>query len=104
MTKTVLITGATSGIGEAAARTFAAAGWRVIATGRRAERLDALAASLGSDKLHPAAFDVCDERRATRRYRRCRTDFATSTCSSTTRGWRSAPNLPSRRISPNGRR
>ncbi len=62
MTKTVLITGATSGIGEAAARTFAAAGWRVIATGRRAERLDALAASLGSDKLHPAAFDVCDEK------------------------------------------
>jgi serine 3-dehydrogenase len=61
MTKTVLITGATSGIGEAAARTFAKAGWRVIATGRRAERLNALTASVGADKLHPAAFDVCDE-------------------------------------------
>jgi serine 3-dehydrogenase (NADP+) len=61
MTKTVLITGATSGIGEAAARAFAAAGWRVIATGRRAERLDALVASLGPDRVHPAAFDVRDE-------------------------------------------
>jgi serine 3-dehydrogenase (NADP+) len=61
MTKTALITGATSGIGEAAARAFVNAGWRVIATGRRAERLDALAAALGRDKLHGAAFDVYDE-------------------------------------------
>jgi serine 3-dehydrogenase len=61
MTKTVLITGATSGIGEATARAFAAAGWLVIATGRRAERLDALVASLGPDRVHPAAFDVRDE-------------------------------------------
>ena len=61
MTRTVLITGATSGIGEAAAHAFANAGWRVIATGRRAERLDALVASLGADKVHPAVFDVCDE-------------------------------------------
>ena len=61
MAKTALITGATSGIGEAAARLFSAAGWRVIATGRRAERLDALVASLGADKVRPAAFDVRDE-------------------------------------------
>src|SRR3984957_13318331 len=61
MGKTALITGATSGIGEAAARAFAAAGWRVIATGRRAERLKALVAAVGADKVHPAAFDVCDE-------------------------------------------
>jgi serine 3-dehydrogenase (NADP+) len=61
MSKTALITGATSGIGEAAARTFAAAGWRVIATGRRAERLEALVATIGADKIHPAAFDVADE-------------------------------------------
>ena len=61
MTRTVLITGATSGIGEAAAHAFANAGWRVIATGRRAERLDALVAALGADKVHPAVFDVCDE-------------------------------------------
>jgi serine 3-dehydrogenase len=61
MGKTALITGATSGIGEAAARAFTAAGWRVIATGRRAERLKALVAAVGADKVHPAPFDVRDE-------------------------------------------
>ncbi len=61
MPRTVLITGATSGIGAAAARVFAAAGWQVIATGRRAERLAALAAEIGGDAVHIAAFDVCDD-------------------------------------------
>ena len=59
--KTALVTGATSGIGEACARAFVAAGWRVIGTGRRAERLDALKAELGADKFHSAVFDVRDE-------------------------------------------
>lgn len=59
--KTALVTGATSGIGEACARAFVAAGWRVIGTGRRAERLDALKAELGADKFHAAVFDVRDE-------------------------------------------
>lgn len=58
---TALITGGTSGIGEAAVRAFVAAGWRVIATGRRKERLDALVAELGADKVQGAAFDVRDE-------------------------------------------
>jgi serine 3-dehydrogenase (NADP+) len=58
--KTALITGATAGIGAAAARRFVAGGWRVVATGRRRERLDALAAELG-DALHPLAFDMRDE-------------------------------------------
>ncbi|HEY8604283.1 SDR family NAD(P)-dependent oxidoreductase [Tsuneonella suprasediminis] len=58
MTKTALVTGATSGIGEATVRTLVAAGWRCIATGRRAERLDTLVADLGADKVHPAVFDV----------------------------------------------
>jgi serine 3-dehydrogenase len=61
MTRTVLITGATSGIGWASARAFAGAGWRVVATGRRADRLQALVDALGSDRTHPAVFDVCDE-------------------------------------------
>ncbi|MPS67607.1 MAG: SDR family NAD(P)-dependent oxidoreductase [Novosphingobium sp.] len=59
--KTALVTGATSGIGEACARAFVAAGWRVIGTGRRTERLDALKAELGADKFHAAIFDVRDE-------------------------------------------
>ncbi|WP_454886728.1 SDR family NAD(P)-dependent oxidoreductase [Sphingomonas oryzagri] len=61
MSKTVFITGATSGFGEAAVRAFAGAGWKVIATGRRAERLDTLVSALGSDTVHPAAFDVRDD-------------------------------------------
>ncbi|SDR07885.1 SDR family NAD(P)-dependent oxidoreductase [Pseudoxanthomonas sp. CF125] len=61
MTKTVLITGATSGFGAAAVERFAGAGWRVIATGRRAERLQPLVERFGADKVHAAAFDVRDE-------------------------------------------
>lgn len=57
--RTVFITGGTSGIGEAAVRAFAAAGWRVVTTGRRADRLKALADSLG-DHVHTLAFDIRD--------------------------------------------
>ncbi len=56
---TVLVTGATAGFGAAIARRYVAAGARVVATGRRAERLDALRAELG-ERLHPLAFDVSD--------------------------------------------
>ncbi|RVT92227.1 SDR family NAD(P)-dependent oxidoreductase [Rhodovarius crocodyli] len=56
----VLITGATAGFGQAIARVFVAEGARVIATGRRKERLDALVAELGADKVLPLAFDVTD--------------------------------------------
>ena len=61
MTKTVLITGATSGFGAAAVDRFAEAGWRVIATGRRAERLQPLVDRFGADKVHAAVFDIRDE-------------------------------------------
>ena len=61
MSGTILITGATAGIGQAAARRFVGAGWKVIATGRRQERLDELVAELGADKVHAAAFDMRDE-------------------------------------------
>jgi serine 3-dehydrogenase len=57
--RTVLITGATAGFGRASARRFIAAGWQVIATGRRAERLAELQAELG-EHLHTACFDIRD--------------------------------------------
>jgi len=59
--RTAFITGATSGFGAAAARRFVADGWRVVATGRRADRLQALVEALGADKVHAAAFDMRDE-------------------------------------------
>jgi len=60
MTKTAFITGATSGFGRAAARRFIDAGWQVVATGRRQDRLRELRDELG-DGLHPACFDIRDE-------------------------------------------
>jgi serine 3-dehydrogenase len=57
MTKTVFITGVTAGIGAAAARKFASEGWQVVGTGRRRDRLDALAAELG-DYFHPLELDM----------------------------------------------
>ncbi len=55
----VLVTGATSGFGAAIARRFIAEGHRVVATGRRAERLQALAIECG-DRLLPIVLDVRD--------------------------------------------
>jgi serine 3-dehydrogenase len=60
MSGTIFITGATAGIGMAAARRFVTAGWNVIATGRRRERLDALVAELGEDKVRAIALDMRD--------------------------------------------
>jgi 3-hydroxy acid dehydrogenase/malonic semialdehyde reductase len=58
--KIVLVTGATSGFGEATAEAFGRAGARVVAAGRRRERLQALAARLGGDRVHPLVLDVRD--------------------------------------------
>ena len=67
MSPIVLITGATSGIGEATARRFAAEGWRVIINGRRRDRLDALKrelqglhGTLEGGQVHALRFDVRD--------------------------------------------
>jgi uncharacterized protein len=54
---TVLLTGATGGIGHAIARAVAARGGQLILTGRRVEALDALAAELGARAL---AVDLSD--------------------------------------------
>jgi len=56
---TILITGATAGFGRAAARRFAHGGWRVIGTGRRAERLRELQEELGNAFL-PLEIDMRD--------------------------------------------
>ena len=56
---TVFITGATAGFGRATARRLVADGHRVVATGRRAERLAALGAELGT-KLLGVTLDVTD--------------------------------------------
>jgi len=60
MIKTAFITGATSGFGRATARRFVEAGWRVVAAGRRGERLRTLVDELGAKWVHPAAFDIRD--------------------------------------------
>ncbi|MEA3058710.1 MAG: serine 3-dehydrogenase [Sphingomonadales bacterium] len=57
--KTILITGATSGFGEAAARKFVAGGWRAIGTGRRGDRLRTLQQELG-DNFLPLEIDMRD--------------------------------------------
>src|SRR5437763_6912463 len=57
--KTVLITGATAGFGEATARRFVGSGWRAIGTGRRGDRLKRLQDELGEAFL-PLEIDMRD--------------------------------------------
>src|SRR5579884_1627856 len=57
--KTILITGATAGFGEAAARRFVAGGWNAIGTGRRGNRLKKLQEELG-DAFLPLEIDMRD--------------------------------------------
>ncbi len=61
MKKTALVTGATSGIGEATARILAKKGYNIIITGRRAGRLQKLSDSLEEEfgiKAHALMFDI----------------------------------------------
>jgi 3-hydroxy acid dehydrogenase/malonic semialdehyde reductase len=57
--RTVFVTGASAGFGEAIARRFAADGARVIVSARRSDRIAELAKELGSNVL-PLTFDVRD--------------------------------------------
>lgn len=61
MINVVFITGATSGFGRATARRFAEAGWALVLTGRRMERLEALKDELSAQvPVHTATLDVRD--------------------------------------------
>jgi NADP-dependent 3-hydroxy acid dehydrogenase YdfG len=65
MENVVLITGATSGFGEACAHIFAENGWNLIITGRRTERLEKIKSKLielYSCKVLTLNFDVCIEK------------------------------------------
>ena len=58
MNDVIFVTGATSGFGAATARLFAQKGWKVIATGRRLDRLEALQAEFPAGRVHIAQLDL----------------------------------------------
>ena len=60
-TKTAWITGATSGFGAATVERLVAGDWRVVASGRRAERLQKLVDQHGADRVHAVPFDMRDD-------------------------------------------
>jgi NADP-dependent 3-hydroxy acid dehydrogenase YdfG len=63
MNKTILITGASSGFGEACAHRFAAAGCDLVLCARRLQRLEALASSLPSScRVQVQQLDVTDRK------------------------------------------
>ena len=67
MNKTILITGASSGIGEGCARKFASQGARLILNSRSADKLTALAEELKEKydaECYVMPFDVCDRESA----------------------------------------
>ena len=67
MNKTVLITGASSGIGEGCARRFASEGARIILNSRSTDKLESLAQDLMKKygtECYVLAFDVCNRKAA----------------------------------------
>ena len=70
--KSAVITGASSGLGEAAARRLARDGWRVLVVARREERLQALSSDLGC--IYEAA-DLTDPGAAARIAQRVEAEF-----------------------------
>lgn len=60
MAKTLLITGATGGIGAASARNAAESGWNLVLGGRNVEKLDALVEEFGADRALALPTDVTE--------------------------------------------
>lgn len=58
--RTLVITGASSGIGASTARAAAAAGWQVVAAARSTDRIEELVAELGVDRAIAVTCDVTD--------------------------------------------
>jgi NADP-dependent 3-hydroxy acid dehydrogenase YdfG len=59
--RTLLVTGASTGIGAATARAAAQAGWRVALAARSADKLEALVSEIGEDRAAAISADVTDE-------------------------------------------
>lgn len=72
--KTAVVTGTSSGIGEALARRLARDGWRLLLVARREERLKALVDELGPNVLHEAA-DLTDAGSVARVAKRAEAEF-----------------------------
>ena len=77
MSKTVVITGATSGFGKACVDRFAEDGWNLVLVGRREERLKQIRKELG-DRLnvHTVALDVRDKKAVFSAFRDLPEEFA----------------------------
>ena len=80
MPQTIFITGATAGFGAATARLFAKNGWQVVATGRRLDRLTALAAEFEPGRIHAAEMDLTDRDSISRVVDGLPAEFETVTC------------------------
>ena len=100
----VLVTGATAGFGAAIVRRFAADGHRIVAMGRRNNRLEALANEFGLACIHPVVLDVRDRTAVKQRSEACRRTLLNSTCSSTTQALRLVSTPPRMLISTPGMR
>jgi NADP-dependent 3-hydroxy acid dehydrogenase YdfG len=75
--KTIFITGATSGFGEACAKLFAQNGWQLILAARRTEKLTQLQTQLTTlTKVHTITLDVRDRNAVTHSFNNLPPEFA----------------------------